>query len=133
METSENQQQGSSQNVFKLTIEDIKIDILRYYPNITMEKELGRITLRHYFRLMKSSRLRALDKEFYIHLEAWKGREVEATKGKGRYVYTDFRKFMDYEKRENEIRGRVKPTKKDSGNTLLHLVAKANRTTKEGG
>lgn len=133
METSENQQQSSTQNVFKLTIEDIKIDILRYYPNITSEKELGRITLRHYFRLMKSSRLRALDKEFYIHLEAWKAREVEATKGKNRYVYTDFRKFMDYEKRENEIRGRVKPANKDSGNTLLHLVAKANRTKKEGG
>ncbi|WP_313631359.1 hypothetical protein [Enterococcus devriesei] len=62
---------------------------------------------------------------------AWKNREVEATKGKGRYVFTDFRKFMDFEKRENELLGRT-PPKHEAGNRLLYLVAKANQTRKGG-
>lgn len=131
LESSESAEQGSVEDVSQLTIEDLKIDLIRYYPNLTDEKELGRITLRHYTRLMKAYRLRSLDREFEIHLAAWKRREVEATKGKGRYVFTDFRKFMDFKKRERELLGRTPP--KPKGNKLLYLIAKANQSKREGG
>ena len=82
MEISEDPEQRSTEDVPRLTIEDIKVDLLRNYPHLTDEKELGRITLRHYARLKKASRLRGLDRELEIHLSAWKNREIEATKGK---------------------------------------------------
>lgn len=127
MEISEDPEQRSTEDVPRLTIEDIKVDLLRNYPHLTDEKELGRITLRHYARLKKASRLRGLDRELEIHLSAWKNREIEATKGKGRYVFTDFRKFMDFDKRETELLGRT-PPKQKNGNKLMYLMAKANQT-----
>lgn len=127
MEVREDREQTSVEDVPKLTIEDLKVDLLRHYPDLWDEKKLGRITLKHYLRLVKASRLRALDREFEIHLSAWKNREIEATKGKGRYVFTDFRKFIDFEKRESELLGR-NPPKPKSDNKLLYLMAKANQT-----
>jgi hypothetical protein len=132
LEVSEDPEQGSVEDVPQLTIEGMKLDILRYYPTMSDEKELGRVTLRHYVRLMKAQRLRALDKELEIHLQAWKNREIEATKG-SRYVFTQFDKFMDFTKRESELLERTPPKSQSSGNKLMYLMAKANQTKREGG
>lgn len=133
MESGESAEQGSAEDVSQLTIEDIKVRIMRYYPHLTDEKELGRITLRHYQRLMLASGLRSLDREFEIHLAVWKRREIEATKGKGRYIYTDFKKFMDFKNRERELLGRTPPKQQKATNKLMYLMAKANQTKGEGG
>lgn len=131
MATSENPEQGSLEDVPQLTIEGMRLELIRHYPHLTDEKEIGRITLRHYQRLMKASSLRALDREYEIHLSAWKNREIEAVKGK-HYIYRDFRKFMDYRKREAALLGQT-PPKPKSGNKLMYLMAKANQTKREGG
>lgn len=105
----------------------MKIEIMRYYPAYCDPKQLGRVTLRHYFQLMKAARLRELDEETKMHLLVWKSREIEATKKNGKYVYTQFDKFFDVEKRRNEILGiKSKTVLDDPQQRKLLLLANAN-------
>lgn len=105
----------------------MKIEIMRYYPAYCDPKQLGRVTLRHYFQLMKAARLRELDEETKMHLLVWKSREIEATKKNGKYVYTQFDKFFDVEKRRNEILGiKNKTVLDDPQQRKLLLLANAN-------
>lgn len=83
----------------------MKIEIMRHYPSYCDPKQLGRVTLRHYFQMMKAARLRELDNEQNIHLMAWKNREIDATKDKGKYVYTRFNDFFNANKRRDELLG----------------------------
>lgn len=83
----------------------MKVEIMRHYPSYCDPKQLGRVTLRHYFQMMKAARLRELDKEQSIHLMAWKNREIESTKDKGKYVYSRFSDFFNADKRKNELLG----------------------------
>ncbi|MGJ0706424.1 hypothetical protein [Enterococcus avium] len=104
----------------------MKIEIMRHYPSFCDPKQLGRVTLRHYFQMMKAARLRELDNEQNIHLMAWKNREIEATKDKGKYVYTRFDDFFKADKRKDELLGN--PTKKVINDpTQKKLLLLANR------
>lgn len=54
---------------------------------------------------MEAVRLQRIDREYYIHLEAWANREVNQTYERGKKVYYKYRKFkdfFDYEKLVNE-------------------------------
>lgn len=104
----------------------MKIEIMRYYPAFSDQKELGRVTLRHYFQMMKAARLRSFDEEYNIHIAAWKNREIQAAKDKGRYVYTRFSDFFDAEKRKNELLG-IKPKKTLDDPKRKRLLLLANR------
>lgn len=79
---------------------------IRYFgmSNIT---DIERLTFREYRLLMKGSALRILDEEESLYVQAWLSREIEATRPKGKnsreYVYKDFKRFFNKEKRENMI------------------------------
>lgn len=103
---------------------------MRYYPNLTDEKELGRITFKHYLRLMKAARLREFDEELNMHLSAWKRREIQMTDKKSQYIYKNFKDFFDADKRKNELLG-VQVKKPKISRIQQTLLLKANM--KEGG
>lgn len=126
MESSESSEQERSQEVPEITVDDMKIEIMRYYPAFCDSKQLGRVTLRHYLQMMKAARLRELDEETKLHLMAWQNREVEAIK-KNKYVYTKFSDFFDVNKRRNEILGiKSKTVLDDPQQRKLLLLANAN-------
>lgn len=53
-------------------------------------------------------KLRRLDEEYDLHLQAWLGEQVKATKKVGKKevpYYKNFNSFFDYQKREREILG----------------------------
>ena len=69
-------------------------------------REIKRMTLAEYNLRIKAYRLRKLDTDREIAFSAWLNREINATKKHGKkieYIYRDFNKFFDYEKREQEI------------------------------
>ena len=73
-------------------------------------REINRMTLAEYNLRIKAYRLRKLDRDREIAFSAWLNREINATKKRGKkieYIYRDFDKFFDYEKREKEILGIV--------------------------
>lgn len=60
--------------------------------------------------MLKAYELRKLDEEHMIHLQAWANVRAKATKKVGKAfksVYKNFKQFFDFEKRENEILGKV--------------------------
>lgn len=69
-------------------------------------REINRMTLAEYNLRIKAYRLRKLDRDREIAFSAWLNREINATRKRGKkieYIYRDFNKFFDYEKREREI------------------------------
>lgn len=77
-------------------------------------KELGEMTFSEYQIRLKAFRLRRLDKEYDMHVQAWINQSVQATKTQGKKevpVFKRFKDFFDYEAKENEILG-IKSTKK---------------------
>jgi hypothetical protein len=55
---------------------------------------------------MKAYRLKRIDKEYDMHLQAWLNNQVKATKEVGKKyvpVYDNFKSFFDYEARINEV------------------------------
>ena len=73
-------------------------------------REINRMTLAEYNMRIKAYRLRKLDRDREIAFSAWLNREINATKKRGKkieYIYRDFNKFFDYEKREREILGEL--------------------------
>lgn len=130
---SSRRQQKSSEDVSGLTIEDIKVDLIRYYPQLAVGKELGRVTLREAVRLFKAAKLRRLDEERSIHLLAWKQRAAASVvdKGpkKGYYTYQTFEQFFSESARKAELLGETPEQPMNTNKTnLLELVAKANST-----
>lgn len=65
------------------------------------------MTFPEYELLMKAARLKQIDKEYELHLQAYLNLLVKAQKkagkGKSRPVYRKFKQFYDYEKRIAEI------------------------------
>ena len=65
------------------------------------------MTFPEYKLLMKAVRLKQIDKEYELHLQAYLNllvkAEKKAGKGKSRPVYRKFKQFYDYEKRLAEI------------------------------
>ena len=79
-------------------------------------QEIKRMTIAEYSLRMKAYRLRELDCEYHIALQAWMNREIQATKRKSKTkyesVYKDFSKFFDYEGKQDVILKGEKELKK---------------------
>ena len=60
-----------------------------------------------------------VDKEYYLHLQAWLNFAVKAekktSKNKSKPVYDKFKKFFDYEKRLKEATGKEEKKSRFSG------------------
>lgn len=102
------------------------------YCGIWSARALGRITLRQYYCMMKAVRLRNLDSERDMHMQAWlnaRAGDTETHGKKTQYKYKNFKSFFDYKKLEDRasVRG-CRP----SMNELTALVLRAN-TPKGGG
>ena len=69
--------------------------------------EVDRLTIPEYKLLMKAVRLKQLDKQHDLHLQAYLNLVVRAKKKNGKdkykYVYQKFKQFFDYKKRLAEI------------------------------
>ena len=91
------------------------------------------MTLHEYELRMRAYRLKMVDEEYWIHLQAWVNREVKAEKkkGKGRSepVYKRFDSFFDYEKRLEEARGNSvekRPVSSTAGRYIEFLERRKN-------
>ena len=67
--------------------------------------EIERMTFWEYELRMKAHSRMRVEKEYYIHLEAWVNRAVNSADKKGKYKYTRFNKFFDIKKRLRELEG----------------------------
>lgn len=130
----DDQEQERSEELQRLTVEDLRINLLRYYPEFaTHSKELGRLTLREYQRLMHASNLRQFDVEYQQHLQAWLDTAVQSVDKDGKAIYRKFCNFYDYERRKRVFLGIEKPqTKAKMDKKEIALILKANATRKEG-
>ncbi|WP_187376288.1 MULTISPECIES: hypothetical protein [Clostridia] len=91
------------------------------------------MTFYEYELRMKACRLKRVDEEYRIYLQAWVNREVKAErkKGKGRTepVYKRFDRFFDYEKRLEEARGnsvQKRPVSSTAGRYIEFLERRKN-------
>ena len=70
------------------------------------------LTIPEYNLLMKSVELKQVDKNYWVHLQAYKNLQVKAekkvSKNKTKPVYNTFKKFFDYENEINKVLGRTK-------------------------
>ena len=70
------------------------------------------LTIPEYNLLMKSIELQQVDKNYWVHLQAFKNFQVKAEKkvgkNKPRPVDNNFRKFVDYEKELDRVLNRKK-------------------------
>jgi len=94
---------------------------------------IERMTLHEYELRMRAYRLKMVDEEYWIHLQAWVNREVKAEKkkGKGRSepVYKRFDRFFDYEKRLEQASGKSavkKPVLSQAGRYMEYLERRKN-------
>lgn len=67
--------------------------------------EARRMTLREYRFRWRGYLLAFLDKEYFVHLEAFASQQITATNKKGEPLYGTFADFYDKEKRKKEIFG----------------------------
>jgi len=86
--------------------------------------DIERMTLHEYSLRMAASRLRRLDRQYEIHLQAWANQQAKATKKNGKPIYVTFKEFFDYEGEEKKIFGFNENIGDDP---LARMVAKANR------
>lgn len=93
------------------------------YLGMTSIEFIDRMTLWEYDLRMKAHSLRVVDMEYRIHLQAWVGRAVNATKKAGgdkrEYVYKKFDKFFNYKKRVREIDGNKSKGLSDVAKTYM--------------
>ena len=70
-------------------------------------REIDCMTLYEYGLRMKAHRLKAVDREYEIYLQAWANCNVQATKKQGKDkvvpVFKTFQQFYDYERRIREV------------------------------
>ncbi|MGL4642757.1 MAG: hypothetical protein ACRCVH_00455 [Vagococcus fluvialis] len=122
-------EQVSDVNQLDKLIENMELNSFRYFDNFTMS-DFERMTIREYEVMLKAYKLRNLDKEYFIHLQAFKNQEIKATKKVGKQekmVYKNFNEFFPYQKRENEILGIATKKKVSRDNKkMMELLKKAN-------
>ncbi|MFC7364541.1 MULTISPECIES: hypothetical protein [Bhargavaea] len=89
-------------------------------------REVEEMTLREYLLRMHAYRLKRIDENRNIHLQAWLNFLATSTKEKGSKqvpVYPKFEDFFDYEKELKEVEG----VKKNPRNLrLANLAASVN-------
>lgn len=88
--------------------------------------EVEDITLAEYFLRMKAYRLRQVDKTYDMATEVWLNRKVNSTNKDGKYIYTDFKTFFDYDQAQNDV---LKPQKseKEMDPDLVKIAKKLQR------
>lgn len=88
------------------------------------------MTITEYELRLKAYRLKRLDEQEMVHLQAWANWQVQATKKQGKMqvpIYSSFNKFFDKEKLENSILGiESRESKFSQDNKLVDLMKKAN-------
>lgn len=67
--------------------------------------KIKRMTLQEYRLRHKAHIKQYLEKETLIHLQAYKNREVKATKDGKKYVFAGFSDFYDVKSRQRELLG----------------------------
>lgn len=89
------------------------LNSIRYF-GMSDFAEINRMTLYEYDVRMTAYRLKQVDREYEIHLQAWENWNVQATKKQGKKrqvpVFQTFKQFFDYEKKVQDI---LKPDNKD--------------------
>lgn len=84
------------------------------------------MTFPEYKLLMKAVRLKQIDTEYKLHLQAFLNfavkAEKKAGKGKSKPVYREFKRFYDYEKRLAEVENEGNEGNED--NSLLSKIGK---------
>lgn len=94
-------------------------------------REIERMTMYEYDIRMTAARLKRLDKDRDLHVQSWLNQQVKATKKQGRKevpFFSNFKRFFDQEKFEQEILGET-PQKLDPA--LNELLKRANSRGKE--
>lgn len=86
--------------------------------------QLGRVTLRQYFFMMKATRLRLIDKERDIHAQAWLNVQAKATKQRGKKTVPYFRSFDEFFKLSEDTLDKHKQA--DEQDALKAMVLRAN-------
>lgn len=90
---------------------------------------MERMTLHEYHLRMHAYQLATVDKEYYIHLQAWANHAVKSEKKKGKNhepVYKTFKDFFDYEKHVASMTGEMNVKEE-----RLRLIARRQREFKE--
>lgn len=96
--------------------------------------EIDRMTFWEYQLRMKAYRMRMVDTEYLIYLQAWVNRGVNAEKKNGKKtipVYKEFTEFFDYEDRINQVLG--KPDRKMMSETAGRYIDFVKERRREGG
>ena len=77
--------------------------------------EVDRLTIAEYNLLMEAVKLKEVDKDYRNHLQAFLNfvvkAEKRAGKNKTRPVYSNFKKFYDYEKELSKAKGNIREVK----------------------
>lgn len=82
-----------------------------------------------YEAMMYAYRLKAIDKQYDMHVQAWINHQVTATKEQGKKqvaVYRKFSDFFDYEKAIKEIEGSNKKEITDHQRNIAQLAKSLN-------
>ena len=94
---------------------------------------IERMTLYEYELRMRAYRLKMVDEEYWIYLQAWDNMEVKAEKkkrkGRSEPVYKRFDRFFDYEKRLEQASGKSaveKPVLSQAGRYMEYLERRKN-------
>lgn len=68
--------------------------------------DIERMTPYEFDLRVTAFKLKKLDEEYHLHLQAWLGQQVQATKKLGKKevsYFKDFNSFFDYQEREKAI------------------------------
>ena len=90
------------------------------------------MALPEYLYRMKAHELSRVDKEYDMHLSAWLGEQVTATKEVGSKtipLYKSFDKFYDYEKAIEAITGPEAKQVNSQHKRMAQIAAKLNENT----
>ena len=65
--------------------------------------DIKRTTIADYEVMVKAYKLHSIDEEHRLHILAWQIVQAGASDKKGKPIYSNFKKFYDYEKRIKEV------------------------------
>ena len=100
------------------------------YLGFTSLYDIQILTLYEYEARMYAYRLKQIDKQQDMHLQAWLNHQVTATKESGKKIVPVFKKFEDffnYEKQIEEVKNDMKATNiKPQQKRLANIAAEVN-------
>ena len=96
------------------------------YCDIYDPVKLGRITLTQYYLMMKAIRLKLVDKQRDLHIQAWLNTQVKATKQRGKKTVPYFKTFGDFFKEPDDLTVKKKVKEDKKYDEVKQLLLKAN-------